>query len=178
MLTGWNSWGIRGSRGAEASARQPVLASTRSTAGPLRVRAESPSVTRKRAFLNHAQSFTHRHAQLQCLSRDNTEASFSAWASWCALRSLPAGISVNRRVLHGLVRYDTGPGLTNLEGLSLADRKSSDRRWPPARQAQGCRRAMAKREVPFRSLSSRAFRFSMAKPSRSTREAGHGGRVR
>src|SRR5208282_4587551 len=30
------------------------LAYTRSNAGPIRVRAESPSVTRKRAFLNHA----------------------------------------------------------------------------------------------------------------------------
>src|SRR5208282_5833054 len=31
------------------------LTYTRSNAGPIRVRAESPSVTRKRAFLNHAE---------------------------------------------------------------------------------------------------------------------------
>src|SRR5208282_3542641 len=34
------------------------LAYTRSNAGPIRVRAESPSVTRKRAFLNHARIWT------------------------------------------------------------------------------------------------------------------------
>ncbi len=53
-LTGWSFWGTPGWRGAEAPARQKRLASTRSNAGPIKVRAEIPSVTRKRAFLNHA----------------------------------------------------------------------------------------------------------------------------
>ena len=54
-LTGWNFWGTRGSRGTEAPARQPgTRVNPLQRAGPIRVRAEIPSVTRKRAFLNHA----------------------------------------------------------------------------------------------------------------------------
>ena len=55
-LTGWSFWGTRGSRGTEAPARQPgTRVNPLQRAGPIRVRAEIPSVTRKRAFLNHAQ---------------------------------------------------------------------------------------------------------------------------
>jgi hypothetical protein len=55
MLTGWNSWGTRGSRGADAPTRKPSdPCKSRSNAGPIGVRAEGPSVTCKRAFLNHA----------------------------------------------------------------------------------------------------------------------------
>ena len=54
-LTGWSFWGTRGSRGTEAPARQPgTRVNPLQRAGPIRVRAEIPSVTRKRAFLNHA----------------------------------------------------------------------------------------------------------------------------
>ena len=57
-LTGWNFWGTRGSRGTEAPARQPgTRVNPLQRAGPIRVRAEIPSVTRKRAFLNHASSY-------------------------------------------------------------------------------------------------------------------------
>ena len=60
-LTGWSFWGTRGSRGTEAPARQPgTRVNPLQRAGPIRVRAEIPSVTRKRAFLNHADVwFTH-----------------------------------------------------------------------------------------------------------------------
>ena len=52
-LTGWSFWGTRGSRGTEAPARQPgTRVNPLQRAGPIRVRAEIPSVTRKRAFLN------------------------------------------------------------------------------------------------------------------------------
>ena len=55
-LTGWSFWGTRGSRGTEAPARQPgTRVNPLQRAGPIRVRAEIPSVTRKRAFLNHAE---------------------------------------------------------------------------------------------------------------------------
>ena len=53
-LTGWNFWGTPGSPRTEAPGGNQRLAKTRSSAEPLRVRAEVPSVTRKRAFLNHA----------------------------------------------------------------------------------------------------------------------------
>ena len=59
-LTGWSFWGTRGSRGTEAPARQPgTRVNPLQRAGPIRVRAEIPSVTRKRAFLNHA-AMSHR----------------------------------------------------------------------------------------------------------------------
>ncbi len=54
-LTGWSFWGTRGSRGTEAPARQPgTHVNPLQRAGPIRVRAEIPSATRKRPFLNHA----------------------------------------------------------------------------------------------------------------------------
>ena len=53
-LTGWNFWGTPGSPRTEAPRGNQRLAKTRSSAEPLRVRAEVPSVTRKRACLNHA----------------------------------------------------------------------------------------------------------------------------
>ena len=56
-LTGWSFWGTRGSRGTEAPARQPgTHVNPLQRAGPIRVRAEIPSATRKRPFLNHAQN--------------------------------------------------------------------------------------------------------------------------
>ena len=58
-LTGWSFWGTRGSRGTEAPARQPgTRVNPLQRAGPIRVRAEIPSVTRKRAFLNHAEKLS------------------------------------------------------------------------------------------------------------------------
>jgi hypothetical protein len=39
---------------------------TRSNAGPIRVRAESPSVTRKRAFLNHASNAANQCHFVPC----------------------------------------------------------------------------------------------------------------
>ena len=63
-LTGWSFWGTRGSRGTEAPARQPgTRVNPLQRAGPIRVRAEIPSVTRKRAFLNHA-SFSGKNDEL------------------------------------------------------------------------------------------------------------------
>ncbi len=53
-LTGWNFWDTPGSREAEDPHGKQGFAQTRSNAGPIRVRAEIPSVTRKRAFLNQA----------------------------------------------------------------------------------------------------------------------------
>ena len=56
-LTGWSFWGTRGSRGTEAPARQPgTHVNPLQRAGPIRVRAEIPSATRKRPFLNHAET--------------------------------------------------------------------------------------------------------------------------
>src|SRR5438046_981248 len=56
MLIGWSSWGTRGSRGPETPTRRPTLAQTRSDVGPIAVRAENPSVTRKQLLLSHARN--------------------------------------------------------------------------------------------------------------------------
>ena len=62
-LTGWSFWGTRGSRGTEAPARQPgTHVNPLQRAGPIRVRAEIPSATRKRPFLNHA-TFSYMHRE-------------------------------------------------------------------------------------------------------------------
>ena len=105
-LTGWNFWGTRGSRGTEAPARQPgTRVNPLQRAGPIRVRAEIPSVTRKRAFLNHAAVGPEEAGALEIGAASDGQGqpedaveSADQCDSYCSRHRSGAGIGASRRI--------------------------------------------------------------------------------